>query len=89
MTQPASELTGAPSQPKPPVHMQWRVDIGSCSDNPDLVWDARTGIIATTLKAENGDIDRNFRGREVYNDGGWEECGVMGCRVVSPMERGK
>ena len=35
---------------------------------------------------ENGkrsDIDRNFRGREVYNDGGWEECDVVGCRVVS------
>ena len=55
MTQPASELTGAPSQIKTARYIcNDELILSSCSDNPDLrVWDARTGIIATTLKTEN------------------------------------
>ena len=55
VTQPMSELTGAPSQIKTARYIcNDELILSSCSDNPDLrVWDARTGIIATTLKTEN------------------------------------
>ena len=50
-----SELTARPSQIKTAWYIcNDELILSSCSDNPDLrVWDARTGIIATTLKTEN------------------------------------